>query len=303
MPNKTSTAQEPNKQRIYDLIEQITPLNNRYRDLIKGSQRGTEVLLVMWEVGSILEAFTKKNKIKPHNLYWRIYGKAEGIKTSYITRDFLSYCLRIKKYFKNSEDITNDFPRLQKYSLFREAFPLLENPKFKLSPDDENRIVNDLNSNVTPQKIKKMIVGIKAERIGVKNTRNQKLNEMKPITDDFLSVYNETYLLIKDNKQSEIDTLTSSLNKDYLLKLSQAVSALTQENLFIPDFASRNDLPENWVKFISSLKRLLSGSVELRNRFRRLFSPRKLFDLADMLNAFTTEQGVVNYRKRKMAGT
>ncbi|EKD57926.1 MAG: hypothetical protein ACD_57C00091G0002 [uncultured bacterium] len=255
----------------------------------------------MWQVGSIIEVYTEKNKIKPHNLYWQIYGKAEGIKTSYITRDFLSYCLRIKKYFNKSEDITKKFPRLQAYSLFREAFPLLENPKFKLSPDEETRIVNDLNSSATPQKIKKMIVEIKADRIGVKNTRNQKLNEMKPITDAFLAVYNEVYFLIKDNNKLETDALTNSIKKDYLLKLSQAVSALTQENLFVPVLGSRNDLPESWAIFVSDLKKLLNGTVEFRNRFRRLVPPRKLFDLADMLNAFTTEQGLANYRKRKMA--
>ena len=190
---------EINKQKIFDLIDQITPHNNRYRDLVKSSEGGTEVLVLMWEVGDMIESFIKQFDIKPHNLYWQIYGKAEGLKTSYITRDFLSYCFRIKKYFPKVEDISDKFSHLQKYSLFREAFPLLENPKFKLFKDEESEIIKVLNSKNSPQKIKKLILEIKARRIGIKNTRKQKLNEMKPITDNFVAIYNELYSLIKGN--------------------------------------------------------------------------------------------------------
>lgn len=288
-----------NKQKIFNLIEQITPLNNQYRDLIKNPVNGTEILVLMWKVGNLIELFIKKNKIKPHNLYWQIYGKAEGLKTSYITRDFLSYCLRIKKYFLILEDISSKFPYLQKYSLFREAFPLLENPKFKLSKQHEDEIIKVLNSNNEIKKIKKIILKIKANRIGIKNTRKQKLNEMKPIIDNFVIIYNEVYLLIKSSDQLSLENFINSFKKDFLIKLSQEVSALTQENLYIPELEDRNDIPDNWIKFIFNLKYLLKEKVEIRNRFRRLISPRKLFDLADMINAFTSDRGVNNYRKRK----
>ena len=290
---------EINKQKIFDLIDQITPHNNRYRDLVKSSEGGTEVLVLMWKVGDMLESFIKQYTIKPHNLYWQIYGKAEGIKTSYITRDFLSYCLRIKKYFLKVEDISDKFPHLRKYSLFREAFPLLENPKFKLSKDEWNEIIKVLNSNNSPQKIKKMILEIKDRRIGIKNTRTQKLNEMKPITDNFVVIYNELYSLIKGNDQVRLESFVNSFQKDSLVKLSQIVSALTQENLYIPELEDRKDLPDHWIKFIDNLRHLLKGTIEIRNRFRRLVPPRKLFDLADMISAFTNDRGIVNYKKRK----
>ena len=144
---------EIDKQKVFDLIEQITPHNNRYRDLVKSSEGGTEILILMWKVGETIESFIKEQDVKPHNLYWQIYGKAEGLKISYITRDFLSYCLRIKKYFPNTSDISNRFPNLQKYTLFREAFLLLENLRFKLSQDEEMEIIKVLNSKNEPQKI------------------------------------------------------------------------------------------------------------------------------------------------------
>ena len=77
------------------------------------------------------------------------------------------------------------------------------------------------------------------------------------------------------------------------------MSALTQENLYIPEFELREDLSKDWHEFISNLKYLLDATVEVRNRFRRVFPPRKLFDFADMLNALTTDRGILNYKKRK----
>lgn len=287
------------KKYLYGLIEQITPLNNRYRDLVKNIDSGKEILLVMWQAGEVIESFIKIHNIKPHTLYWQMYGKAEGLKTSYITRDFLSYCLRIKKYFSTSAEITTQYPFLKKYSLFREAFPLLENPKFKLSKIDENKIIRILNSGNSIKKTKKLILEIKAQRIGIKNTRRQKLIEMKPLTDNFIFIYNELYSLIKNNNQAALENFRKSIKDEYIKKLSQIVSALTQENLFIPEIEERSDLPSHWKIFVDNLKYLLTAQVEVRNRFRRLVVPRKIFNLADMLNAIIIDQGITSYKKRK----
>ena len=45
------------KQDLFDLIEKITPLNNKYRDLVDIPGSGVNVLTIMWEVGNILSAF------------------------------------------------------------------------------------------------------------------------------------------------------------------------------------------------------------------------------------------------------
>lgn len=287
------------KQKIFNLIELITPYNNQYRDFIKEGERGVKVLILMWNVGEILDKYIIKNKIRAHNLYWQIYGKAEGLKTSYITRDFLSYCLRIRSYFLSVSDIIEKFSQLQRYSLFREAFPLLENPKFKLTKVEQGELIVLLNSNIPSQKIKSLIVEIKSKRIGIKNTRKQKLNEMDPIVNNFTLIYEELFLLIRKNDKVDLNHFSSLFPKDLLISLSQSVSALTQENLFIPSLTFANTLPENWTKFIENLKYLLNAAVEVRNRFRRLVSPKQLFDLADMIIAFTLDRGVANYRKRK----
>ncbi len=290
---------EPIKKDIFDLIEKITPYNNCYRDLVRNSNNGVEVLSLMWNVGEIIRLFINKFQIKPHNLYWQIYGKAEGSKTSYITRDFLSYCLRIRKYFSTAKSISTKFSHLQKYSLFRAAFPLLENPKFKLSQKEEVEIIKILNSNMNSKEIKEIIANIKLVRIGIRNTRTQRLNEMEAIVDNFVVIYNEIYNVIKKNNQFLLDKIEGVLSKEFLKTLSQTVSALTQENLYIPKIEGSQKIPNQWEIFVKNLKYLLGSSIETRNRFRRLISPRKLFDLADMLNALTIEHGIINYRRRK----
>jgi hypothetical protein len=285
---------------ISDLIEKITPLNNRYRDLVDDGASGNEVLHVMWHTGEILNSFVDKHKIKPHALYWQVYGKAEGIKRSYITRDFLSYCLRIYKYFLNEQKIDDIFPSLRRYSLFREAFPLLENPKYKLDPNQNNKVIQLLNSNNNPQDTKDYLLEIKARKIGLKNTRTQRLEEAKPYAENFRDIYNEVYRLVKNNDHKSINDFVEVFTVGLIKMLSEVVSGLTQENLYIPEIeANGSNLPENWQEFIANLKSLIGGSVEDRNRFRRLVSPNKLFALADMLNAFTIKDGIYNYRKRK----
>jgi len=285
--------------KIAKLIEKITPLNNEYRDSINLKRSGTEVLELMWRVGEILELFLKKEKIKPHSLYWRIYGKAPGIKKSYITRDFLSYCLRIKKFFRNFNDIRDTFSNLKRYSLFREAFPLLENPKYKLKGDEYNRLIRILNSNEDPSKIKSYLVNLKNKKIGIKNPRTQRLAEFKKEVDNFVNIFNYVYELIKKNNANDIGNFRNKFSNKLILELSQLIASFTQEGLFRPEIKQYNHLPRNWINFIDNLKRLSKSNIETRNRFRRLVPPRKLMDLADMLNATISDQGIKNYRIKK----
>jgi len=285
--------------KIAYLIEKITPLNNEYRDRVKLENSGTEMLELMWKVGEVLENFLKKEKIRPHTLYWQIYGKAPGLKRSYITRDFLSYCLRIKKFFGNCENIRKMFPQLKKYSLFREAFPLLENPKYRLKGNEYNKLIKVLNSTEDILETETFIVNLKKKRIGIKNPRTQRLSELKNEVDNFVNIFNYVYELIKENNANDIRNFRNKFSNKLILELSQLVASFTQEGLSHPEIKQYDHLPRNWINFVDNLKRLSKTSIETRNRFRRLVPPRKLMDLADMLNATISDQGIKNYRIKK----
>ena len=155
---------------ISTLIEEIAPLNNGFRDSIKKNLIGAEVMEIMWDVGEIL---FKHNITNIHPIAWKIYGREKGLRRSYITRDFLSYCFRIRKFFESKSSIRKVFPTLQRYSLFREAFPLLENPKYELNEKEKKDLIALLNSNLHFSEIKKRVVRTKKTKIQIFNDRRQ----------------------------------------------------------------------------------------------------------------------------------
>ena len=269
---------------LFNLIGDIAPLNNKYKDLISNKRPGHEALLVMWNVGDIIETYINKHDIKPHALYWSIYGKSRGIRNSYITRDFLSYCLRIRKYFEVKSIIKKSFPNLQQYSLFREALPLLENKKYKRSRKETEELIKLLNSNNPPSYIKTSIVKMKKSIIGILNSRKQRLGEVVPLGKSFASVYNK--LLKKNGEYSHF--IKSKLQTTYIKRISESTSSLSQEGLYVPKLKINKIGNEEWDIFVDNLFTLTKSSIEDRNRFRKLFPPKKIIKLAEMIYAITT---------------
>ncbi len=262
---------------ISKLIDTIAPLNNRFRDRDVLGITGTEVLGIMWSVGELLRQFMEKHQAAPHPLYWRIYGRADGLKNSYLTRDFLSYCYRIRQYFPSTNSINDQFPNLPSYGLFREAFPLLENEKFRLNRDEEKWIVSSLNSTADPVKLRKLIKEFKARRIGKKNDRKQRLHEVKDIASRLHQFQRE----ITDIS----DPAGLAISAEIANTFGDLIAALTQENLFVPQVSEQwpSTGIELWDNVGRDLKFLFNGNIELRNRLRRLFPPRLASRLSDRL--------------------
>lgn len=295
----SKTNEDIPKEELFNIINSITPLNNKYRDLSKAQNTGNQILRIMWQVGDLLEHFIAKHEIKPHFLYWQIYGKAEGLRNSYITRDFMSYCLRIRRYFNNVELISKDYPNLKKYSLFREAFPLLENSKYKLVSDDIDKIKHLLNSDLPTTEIKKYLVNYKKIHIGKTNTRTQKLSELKEASTIFLTAYQQVSHLAINGNENEISYFKQLFPDSFIKILSQAVSALTQENLYVPELKKYPVNSKEWQAFIINLQYLLNATVEVRNRFRRIVKAKVIFEFAEILNALASEQELKDFRLSK----
>jgi len=101
------------------LVQQITPLYNKYRES-KNIISGTEALEIMWDIGDILRQYIEEHHIAPHRLFWSVYGNAEGTqnvaKKSYITREFQNRCHRIRRIFSSKDQIRKDFPHLESFT-------------------------------------------------------------------------------------------------------------------------------------------------------------------------------------------
>ncbi len=271
-----------NNLNLDSLIDKIAPLNNKYRIKIKNQKNGVEILEIMWDVGNILK-IEKIGKI--HSVAWQIYGKSAGIKKSNITRDFISYCFRIRNYFKKRDDIKKNFFNLKKYSLFREAFPLLENPKYKLLGKDLEKLKLLLNSTESISRIKGKIVFLKKNRIGISNPRTQRINEFKTEALLFVTLYKNLKMEIVDEDIITLENIRKIFDQSNAKLLAKLLLSLTQEGLKLPKYDIRLNESSDWYELLLILGKFTKKSVEDRNRLRRLIPPKYMSRLAEMISA------------------
>ena len=286
--------------KISELIGNITPFYNKYKSN-KSDLSGTESIIIMWDIGNIIDKYISINNVSPHNLYREIYGKSEQsnniVQKSYLTREFLSRSYRIYKMFENKSDIKVKFPNLRDFSSFREAMPFFDNPIYKLSKNDEIDLLKLLNSDKkgivqTLDKKKKSINNLL-------NPRDQKLNELDNEVKSFKIFYNYIYKSIRD---LEYESCISELkvNKDgldNLITLTKNLGSLAQEGMIkyeMIDFKYENETLNTFYLMINDLMK--PTDEKIRRRFRRLIPPERIFKLSEYLYSIVSFE---NYSQMK----
>lgn len=285
---------------LQELIKEISPLYNSYKNSSKNIS-GLEALYIMWDIGDILKLKINELNIAPHNLYRKIYGKAEGqndiTQKSYITREFLGRAYRIRNIFKDKESIKKELPNLKNFISFREAMPFFDNVKYILKGEEMKNLLNILNSKESPTSILKKIRILQSEKIGKKNSRNQKLDELQPQKDAFIVFYNYLYNLIKNSSYEEFKKQTQFYDSLLISKLSLNTGALVQEGLVYVDI-QEDIFDDHWIPYIKLLKYFSNQTdAKERRRFRRLISPERIAKLAEMLNAVTSDSSFKIFKK------
>ncbi len=274
---------------IDTLIKRITPLYNEYKS--KSTKiKGTEALKIMWEIGDILKEHLNHNNIAPHSLYRKIYGKSEGTdnitQKSYITREFLSRSYRIRNIFENKQEIEKVLPTLKKFITFREAMPFFDNMKYKLKGEDMRNLLSILNSSDSTKAMQK-VKTLQKKHIGIKNPRNQKLEELSTDKEIFIRFYNHVYTL-SNKPQNEKERILKewNINKETVKALIQDTSALTEDGLlFSKQEYTDNILNDEWASYINFIQKIKSqNNPKITRRFRRLVAPMRMMTLAEMLN-------------------
>ncbi|MBP6925520.1 MAG: hypothetical protein KBC22_00470 [Candidatus Pacebacteria bacterium] len=281
------------------LIAEISPLYNSYKNTSRDIS-GTEALLIMWDIGDILKKVIGASKIPPHNLYRKVYGKAEGIsdivQRSYITREFLGRAYRIRNIFLDKKEIKNTLPNLKSFIPFREAMPFFDNKKYMLTGENKNNLIALLNSSSSNRSILDNIKSLQSKHIGIKNPRNQKLNELEDKKQVFITFYNYLFNLIKQTDYKLIMNEISTLDKATLIKLSSATNCLSQEGLVFPEIPE-DHFNERWTKYVELIKFFSTKrDPRDRRRFRRLIPPTRIVRLAEMLQAVSCEESFKNFR-------
>jgi hypothetical protein len=285
---------------LQKLIEDISPLYNSYKQTSRNIS-GVKALQIMWEIGDLLKKTIEVSNIAPHNLYRKIYGKAEGqediTQKSYITREFLGRSYRIRNIFKNKEYIQKDLPNLKNFIPFREAMPFFDNEKYILRGGEKEKLLSLLNSDLSPTLILNKIKLLQSEKIGRKNPRDQKLGELQPQKEIFINFYNYLFNLIKNNDFEFVEKEFTGVDISILIKISSNTSALAQEGVKYIEIPESN-LNTQWVAYINMLNSLSTQvDAKERRRFRRLISPERIVRLAEMIQAVTSEASFKNFRK------
>ena len=273
--------------KISELIGKITPFYNKYKSN-KSDLSGTESIIIMWDIGNIIDKFISINNVSPHNLYREIYGKSEQsnniVQKSYLTREFLSRSYRIFKMFEDKKVIKEKFPTLKDFSSFREAMPFFDNPIYKLSKNDEIDLLKLLNSD--KKGIVKSLDKKKKSINNILNPRDQKLNELEEEVKSFKIFYNYIYKLIRD---LEYESCISELkiNKEdieHLNILTKNLGSLAQEGMIkyeMIDFKYENEELNNFYLIIKNLMK--PSDEKVRRRFRRLIPPERIFKISEYI--------------------
>ena len=255
----------------------------------------------MWDI--LKEYLDLNNDIAPHNLYREIYWKSEWTENvhqkSYITRDFLSRCLRIRNIFENKTDIKKIFPTLISYHAFYKAMPFFDNQKYKFNGRDRENLINMLNKSTNKKEVEDRIYELLDKYINVKNPRTQKLWELSDIRENFVCMYKHLNIILNSYETIETDLLKNNLNKDELSTISNNVLALTNDAYLMKPVDDENR-SEVWWKFIRWLNEIaLEKTPKKRRRLRRIINSSILARISDMITALESKEYYDNYLRRK----
>ena len=269
---------------IKGLVFQITPFYNKYK--ANKLMIGSDALCLMWQIGTLLDAYIKAKKIAPNKLYRQVYGGSEGSdnvqKKGYISREFLSRCYRIKNIFSDENEIKNIFPNLKSFNLFREAMPFFDNSIYihKRKEMEDYLNTKEVGLDQIRAKLK--------EVINKSNPRTQKLHEVEGEKLIFIDFYNKIFNLSKVDTDTLFNLLEKErIDQDLILTIGNATRALTIDGSKFPSLENKEeqvDIDSLWFSYIEMLKEFSneSNAIKIR-RFRKLIQAKRIAKLADYL--------------------
>ena len=274
------------------IISEITPFYVKYKDIKEKDP--IQSIVLMWQIGEILNRYIISTGLKPHTLFRDLYGKSETStntqQKSYIAREFQGRCYRVYHIFKNIEEIQSNLKGLKSVTVFREAMPFFDNEKYKMDRQSLYALLTDprKNNNTVFNEIKQLQTTL----IGKKNPRTQKLAEM----DDEINCFKEFYqyilsfIKIKDfSAATKKFGAETNLNKQQIRELAKNTEQLALSNVQHTAIAFSSD-STSVAEYIKTIEALLSPkNIKKLRRFKRLINSKYVLLLTDMLNSLVDE--------------
>lgn len=276
------------------IISEIAPLYNSYQKEINP----VKSIILMWEIGKILNGYIVQLNIKPHALYRELYGKSETShnteQRSYISREFQGRCFRVYHMFKDTEEIRSKLKKLKNITIFREAMPFFDNDKYKV---DRQQLYSILTADKTATAILQDVKELQNALINKQNPRTQRLAEMRDAVETFKSfyVYVLSFIRMQDfaiSSQKFINETGLTIEQVRELAKNTEQLALTSVVHKPIDLQSTAQHVETYIKMIDEL--LTPGRIKQLRRFKRLVNSRYILLLTDMLYALTDNDSYQN---------
>ena len=270
------------------LIDRLTPLNNGWRM----EKNALSKIELMWEIGREIDIALKSSDFGFDELLRTLYDP-HGNKMTYITRDLGSYSHRVYLYFKSKEDIRIQLKGLTSYTLFREAFPLITNEKYKVNDEQKSEILKMIIYFSSAKTVQNKLKNMKQSIIPIKNTRTTKaqqyadeakwlLNLQEKIKSYFIQneVFNKDLFPIKEAMIEDL--------KNILLALVSDKKMDKQLNL---------NKPQD--EMLNKLTKIANSKTEDKARFKKWgLDTHGLMIFAEMLNAVGCKEKY-NFVRRK----
>lgn len=281
--------------RIRDLIDELAPHNNLYRQAARERRPVHEALSHLWDMGEVLRAAGVES----------ITAVASAIQErSYITYDLVSLAFRVRRYFPDRRTIRRRFGKVTSYGAFREAFPLLENERYRLPRARERELVRLLNSGRRGSELRPLIKAMKRDA----SPRRPRGVESRAEAEEFVALFHalleEVEALLREGSRAEILRYARGLGPEALLHLNRQFLSLADESFAPPRQAPPlDDLDPRWRALIDGLSDISSQGKPARNRIRRAINPMLFVAMGNHMDTLRDEEKVDDLLAKRAART
>ena len=247
------------------LIQELTPLNNRWRE-----SEGADRVLALWDVG---DALVRHRKAPDDSLLWEVSDR------SYITRNVLRYGLIVRRGWPKKSGLAEVVDGLQSYTVFREALPFLKGDRQGISDEEHERLLQLLRDADT-KKATDQIKALKGRKIG---RRHKKGKAATAVRDDATS-FNQALRSLLDRIEAGRHPEASPDQWVALSRLALAVATGDGiDEVLVADGVG--DVEGLGLPLLAAAR----GGRASVAAFRKLVGPERLMEAAALFNALRSK--------------
>jgi hypothetical protein len=267
--------------RVGLLIEQLGPLNNRWREA-----GASDRVLALWDMGNVILASAPNPS---DALLWNIQQR------SYITRNILRYAIIVRRGWSNRSELGKLVENLRSFTVFREALPFLKGEREGIDDTTHRRIAVLLGHPDTTATVK-FLKGLKAKRIGRQHKKGATVEALREHAVNFERVVASVEVGVLEGSPAH-----KPVQEDVLLALSQVAMAMaTGETILVVPPALRA-ASGKLAALAEPMIAALEGGRASPAAFRKLVGGERLIQAADLLNSMRAAETLSDWRRRRAA--